>query len=96
LLGIPVQPTASDDDVDVLCDTCVRAAVVCSSVVSGLGAQADTCYVVSDQINVGDGHTVCGEEEVRKRTDNTAYTVRVLLTLVHLIAEQTHVIDIQA
>ncbi|WIA23238.1 hypothetical protein OEZ85_000010 [Tetradesmus obliquus] len=43
---------------------------------TGLGAEADTCYVVSDHINVGDGHTVCGEEQVRKRTDNTGYTIR--------------------
>ncbi|WIA43697.1 hypothetical protein OEZ86_010128 [Tetradesmus obliquus] len=43
---------------------------------TGLGAEADTCYVVSDHINVGDGHTVCGEEQVRRRTDNTGYTIR--------------------
>ncbi|KAF6251798.1 S-adenosyl-L-methionine-dependent methyltransferase [Scenedesmus sp. NREL 46B-D3] len=41
-----------------------------------LGSIEGTCYTVSDQINVGDGHTVCGEEEVRKRTLNTGYTIR--------------------
>lgn len=45
---------------------------------AALGSTEGTCYTVSDQINVGDGHTVCGEEEVRRRTLNTGYTVSAL------------------
>ncbi|WIA23250.1 hypothetical protein OEZ85_000021 [Tetradesmus obliquus] len=43
---------------------------------TGLGPAADTCAIISDQINIGDGHTVCGAEEIKRRTTNTGYTVR--------------------
>lgn len=43
---------------------------------TGLGPQSSTCWVISDNGNVGDGHTVCDEAEVKQRTTNTGYSVR--------------------
>jgi hypothetical protein len=43
---------------------------------------------VSDQINVGDGHTVCGEDAVQKRTSNTGYTVSVPLAIAQCLSSQ--------
>jgi hypothetical protein len=45
-----------------------------AAVPAGLGPAADTCAIISE-LNVGDGHTVCGAEEMKKCTTNTGYTV---------------------
>uniref|UniRef100_A0A383V9J7 Methyltransferase FkbM domain-containing protein n=1 Tax=Tetradesmus obliquus TaxID=3088 RepID=A0A383V9J7_TETOB len=43
---------------------------------TGLGSATDSCAIISDHINVGDGHTVCGADEIKRRTTDTGYTVR--------------------
>ncbi|WIA33898.1 hypothetical protein OEZ86_006997 [Tetradesmus obliquus] len=48
---------------------------------TSLGPASDTCAVISDQNNVGDGHTVCGAKEFKRRTIDTGYTVRHCLRL---------------
>ncbi|WIA35984.1 hypothetical protein OEZ86_004361 [Tetradesmus obliquus] len=61
---------------------------------TGLGSATDNCAIISDQINVGDGHTVCGAAEIKRRTTNTGYTVRGLMSIRRLdtiIAEDIQV-----
>jgi hypothetical protein len=57
------------------CSWCCCCCAVLLCCPAGLGPAADTCAIISDQINVGDGHTVCGAEEIKRRTTNTGYTV---------------------